>query len=206
MDELNTKRLLVLRKLTRAVADLLRGQLKDYLTTLAPVLRPRSILGEHVESDVKEFVKGAEAAFKDLQVLYARVAAARPFNLAAELKSPLEVVSAVPEITPVEYAHAARTPGQSKTIMIASPLKWVLSYGSFGPRQLRELLAERTGWPEPLLAGTTTSLPTPTNPPANPQSLRQKKSSSRQTKRTKSPEPVMAGTTISLRKKLASRE
>src|SRR5439155_12060974 len=144
MDELNTKRLLVLRKLTRAVADLLRGQLKDYLTTLAPVLRPRSILGEHVESDVKEFVKGAEAAFKDLQVLYARVAAARPFNLAAELKSPLEVVSAVPEITPVEYAHAARTPGQSKTIMIASPLKWVLSYGSFGPRQLRELLAERT--------------------------------------------------------------
>ena len=41
---MNTQQLLQLRKLTRAVSDQLRGQLKDYLVTLSPLIRPRTVL------------------------------------------------------------------------------------------------------------------------------------------------------------------
>ena len=139
MDEpLSTKRLLALRKLTRAIAEMVRGQLKDYLTTLAPLLRPRHVFGDYVQRDAKQAGgSSANAAFNDLQTLYAKVAAAKPFNLAAELKPPLEVISAVPEFTNVDYAHAAKTERDTKTITVLSPLKWVLSFSGFGPRQMR---------------------------------------------------------------------
>ena len=146
MDEpATTKRLLALRKLTRAIAELVRGQLKDYLTTLTPLLRPRHVLGEYVQRDVKQTAgSSANAAFNELQTLYAKVATARPFNLGAELTPPLEVINATPEITNVEYVHTARTERDSKTITVLSPLKWVLSFSGFAPRQLRSLLAEQT--------------------------------------------------------------
>ena len=55
MDEnLTSKRLVVLRKLTRAIADFVRGQLKEHLTALAPLFRPRSIFADFVKSDVIE--------------------------------------------------------------------------------------------------------------------------------------------------------
>ncbi len=50
MEEGYTKEsLLVLRRLTRAISDLLREPVKGYLSALAPLLRPRSTLGEHVQ-------------------------------------------------------------------------------------------------------------------------------------------------------------
>ena len=45
----STQSLLVLRKLTRAIADVVRAQMTEYLATLAPLLRPKMVLGEHVE-------------------------------------------------------------------------------------------------------------------------------------------------------------
>jgi hypothetical protein len=146
MDEpFDTRRLLALRKLTRVIAELVRGQLKDYLTTLTPLLRPRHVLGEYVQRDFKQTTtNSANAAFNELKTLYAKVAAARPFNLGAELTPPLEVINATPEITNVEYVHTAKTERDNKTITILSPLKWVLSFSGFGPRQLRSLLADQT--------------------------------------------------------------
>jgi hypothetical protein len=146
MDEPSTtKRLLALRKLTRTIADLVRGQLKDYLTTLTPLLRPRHILGEYVQRDVKQTAgSSANAAFNELKTLYTKVAAARPFNLGTELTPPLEVINAIPEITNFEYVHTAKSERDNKTITVLSPLKWVLSFSGFGPRQLRLLLAEQT--------------------------------------------------------------
>ena len=146
MDEpFTTKRLLPLRKLTRAVAELVRGQLKDLLTTLTPLLRPRHVLGEYVQRDGKHTAGSSlNATFNELQTLYAKVATARPFNLGAELNSPLEVISAVPEITNVEYVHIAKTDRDTKTITVLSPLKWVLSFSGFGPRQIRRT-AHRSG-------------------------------------------------------------
>jgi hypothetical protein len=137
MDEsLTTKRLVVLRKLTRAIADFVRGQLKDHLTALGPILRQRTVFGEYVRSDTKETVKGAEAAFKEMQALYAKVATAKPFSL-NELRSPMEVQSSALEFIPVEYVHAA------KTETVISPLKWHLCYAGFTPKRLRDLVADR---------------------------------------------------------------
>jgi hypothetical protein len=147
-----TQRLLALRKLTRAVADFLRGQLKEYLATLGPLLRPRAVLGDHIQSSVKEPVKGSDAAFKELQALYNSLAAAKPFHFNRELQSPIEVLSSVLEITPVEYTHIAKTDSVSKTVTVTTPLKWVLSYGGFGPKRLKDQLALRSQ------ATTTTEL------------------------------------------------
>ena len=144
MDEIVTgKRLVVLRKLTRAIADFVRGQLKDHLSALAPLFRPRLTFGEYVKSDVKEAGKSFENAFKELQALYAKIAVTKPFNLNAELRAPVEVMSGVLEFTPVDYAYAAKTETDSKQLTMISPLKWTLNYASFTPRALRELLAQR---------------------------------------------------------------
>jgi hypothetical protein len=144
MDEIVTgKRLVVLRKLTRAIADFVRGQLKDHLIALAPLFRPRLTFGEYVKSDVKETGKSFENAFKELQALYAKIAVTKPFNLNGELKSPVEVMSGVLEFTPVDYAYAAKTETDSKQLTMISPLKWILNYASFTPRALRELMAQR---------------------------------------------------------------
>jgi len=142
MDEpFDTKRLVVLRKLTRAVADHVRGQLKDHLTTLAPLLRPRNVLGEFVKSDVKESVRGADIAFKEMQTLYAKLAG-RPFNFVPELRSPVDVTSSVLEFIPIDYVYAAKTEREAKTITVISPMKWLLSYSGFNPKRMRELLAQ----------------------------------------------------------------
>ena len=50
----STQSLLVLRKLTRAIADSVRTQMTEYLATLAPLLRPKMVLGDYVEDGSKE--------------------------------------------------------------------------------------------------------------------------------------------------------
>lgn len=149
----STKTLLALRKVTRAVADLLHGQMREYLTALTPLLRPRAVLGHFVEGGGKETVHGADKAQAELKSLYEAISAAKPFNLRKELKQPLEVAGTSLETTPMEYTYVARAEGTTKTVTITSPLKWVLNYAglapgrlitvSFTPRRLEEVLADR---------------------------------------------------------------
>src|SRR4051794_10665743 len=109
MDEVySTRRLLALRKLTRAIADSLRGTLKDYLSTLAPLFRPAAILGGFVEGGAKESAPGADKALAELQTLYQAIAGSKPYGLRKELKPPLELASTSLDLdlTPLEYAHA----------------------------------------------------------------------------------------------------
>jgi hypothetical protein len=144
MDEpYSTKKLLVLRKLTRAVADFFRGQVRDYLATLAHLLRPRNVLGEFIEGYGKDSVPGAAKAFKELQTLFEGIAPARPFNLDKELERPIEIVSSALETVPLEYVHVARRDKVTKPVTITCPFVWVLSYSGYGPRRLKEVLADR---------------------------------------------------------------
>lgn len=141
-EAFTTKKLLGLRKLTRAVGELLRGQLKDYLAALALQFRPKSVFGEFVEGP-KEYFKGAEASFKELQTTYESLCGAKIFNLPKDFKQPLVVASQIPEVGTYEYAHEAKAEGQTKTVIVTAPLRFVISFTGFGPKRLKELLAVR---------------------------------------------------------------
>lgn len=135
--------LLVLRKLTRAIAEVMRQQMTEHLATLTPLLRPTAVLGEYVQGGQKEPTRKAEKAFKELQTLYERVATAPPFNLPRELRPPFNLGSASLEITPLDYAHVATAGADTRTITVRSPLTWILTYTGFAPARLHELLATK---------------------------------------------------------------
>ena len=136
----STHSLLVLRKLTRAIADVVRVQMTEYLATLAPLLRPKMVLGDHVEDGTKESTRRSDKAFKDLQTLYESLAGTKPFNLPRELTLPLRLIGSGLEITPVDTALAIKSGSDTRTIMVRSPLTWTLTYSGYPPTRLPDLL------------------------------------------------------------------
>jgi hypothetical protein len=136
----STQSLLVLRKLTRAIADVVRVQMTEYLATLAPLLRPKMVLGDHVEDGTKESSRRSDKAFKDLQTLYESLAGTKPFNLPRELTLPLRLIGSGLEITPVDTALSIKSGSDTRTIMVRSPLMWTLTYSGYPPTRLPELL------------------------------------------------------------------
>jgi hypothetical protein len=136
----STQSLLVLRKLTRAIGEVVRSQMTEHLATLAPLLRPKMILGDYVEDGTKEATRRSEKAYKDLQALYESVASTKPFNLPRELPAPLRLSGSGLEITPVDTARVIKAGADSRTIMVRSPLTWTLSYSGYGIGRLPDLL------------------------------------------------------------------
>jgi len=138
----STQRLIVLRRATRAIADLLHGQLKDYLSALSPLFRPTVILGEYVQGGTKEMSAAAIKAFQDLQSLYGAAAVAKPFGLSKDLKPPLEIVRSALDLTKMPYPYTVKIGSAPKTVMITPPLKWILAYSDFSPGHLKQLLSD----------------------------------------------------------------
>jgi hypothetical protein len=132
--------LLALRKLTRAITDAVRVQMTEYLKTLAPLLRPKAVLGDYVQGEPKQPSRKADKAFGDLQALYETVASAKPYNLPRELTPPLIFSSLGLEITPLDYYHVAQSGADTRRIKVRCPLTWVLTYSDFPPTRLQELL------------------------------------------------------------------
>ncbi len=133
--------LLVRRRLTRVIADIVRSQMTEYLGTIAPLLRPRMIFGDYVEDGSKETTRRSEKAYKDLVALYESVAVSKPFNLQRELQLPLRVSGAGGlEITPVDTPHTIEAGSGSRKITVRSPLLWTLSYSGFAPTRLPDLV------------------------------------------------------------------
>ncbi|HEX4951015.1 MAG TPA: hypothetical protein VFZ34_30430 [Blastocatellia bacterium] len=147
-ENYSLQQLLALRKLTRAITEVLRGQMKEYLTTIAPLLRPKTALGEYIKSSARETASGASAAFKELQNLYEAIAKNKPFLLNKELDASLDIMNTSIESTPMEYVYEAKTESHSKTITITSPLQSILTYAGYAPAKLKELLADRYRTPE----------------------------------------------------------
>lgn len=132
--------LLVLRKLTRAITDVVRVQMTEYLKVLTPLLRPKALLGDYVQGGPKEPSRKSDKAFGDLQALYDSVATARPYNLPRDLSHPLSLSSVGLEITPLDYVHVATAGGETRKIKVRCPLTWVLTYTDYPPTRLQELL------------------------------------------------------------------
>ncbi len=87
----SVKSLLVLRKLTRAIADAVRAQLTEYLVTLTPLLQPQGVFGDYIQGTQREPSPKADLAFKDLKALYDAVAPAKPLNLRRELSTTFQL-------------------------------------------------------------------------------------------------------------------
>jgi hypothetical protein len=115
----------------------------EYLATLAPLLRPKMVLGDYVEDGSKEATRRSEKAFKELQALYQTIGATKPYNLPRELNTPIRLPGSGLEITPVDTPHVIQTSSQSRTIMVRSPLTWTLTYSGFSPTRLPELLKSK---------------------------------------------------------------
>lgn len=142
-EHYNTQRLLALRKSTRAIAELLRSQMKDYLSTLAPLFHPRSVLGSYVEDSGYDASRTGEKPFAELKRAYLKIAQSKSYSLPAELRTPLEIINTQLEMTPVEYRHIAANGSEQKAIVVTSPLKWALTYKGFGPSRLRQAIESR---------------------------------------------------------------
>jgi hypothetical protein len=136
----STQSLLVLRKLTRAIADSVKAQMTEYLATLAPLLRPKMVLGEYAEDGSKESTRRSDKAYKELQALYERIAGTKPYNLPRELTPPFRLSGTGLEITPVDTPYVIQSGSETRTIMVRSPLSWTLTYAGYPPTRLPELL------------------------------------------------------------------
>jgi hypothetical protein len=143
-EDFDTKRLILLRKVTRTVAELLRGQLKEYLSTLTPVIRPKALLGDFVTGGTKESPAFADKAFQEVIQIYQHAGGSKPFAAPKEVKAPLDLVFSPLELNPLEYIHVAKSGTDAKTVTITSPLKWVMSTPGLAPSRLKEILADRS--------------------------------------------------------------
>ena len=135
--------LLTLRQLTRAIADAVRTQIVEYLTTLTPLFQPQKVLGDHILGGVKESTRRADQALKEVQALYEAVSPGKPFNLRRELTPPFNFTPAALEITPVGYVHVIQSGSESRRITVRRPLTWTLSYQGFAPGRLPDLIGVR---------------------------------------------------------------
>lgn len=138
-DRDGTQSLLVLRKLTRAIADAVRTDVTTHLTTLSPLLRPQTVLSDFILGGVKENTRRADQALKEVKDLYEAVAPAKPFNLRRELTTPFNFTNPGLEITPVDYVHHAVVTNGTRAITVRSPLTWTVSYAGYAPSRLAEV-------------------------------------------------------------------
>jgi hypothetical protein len=118
-------RLLKLRRATRALSDFLEGELRGHLDTIAPLLRPKRLLGTLIAGESTETYHDSEQVFQELQQLWAEVCE-RPFRLRSHLSSPIPSIRVKLELSRWEEAWVS--PGGGKRLWVSSPLTWVLGY------------------------------------------------------------------------------
>jgi len=131
-------RLLELRKLTTALAGFFSRQLQEHLASLAPLLQPRTLLGDLIRFE-KCSVKDQDVALQQLAKLYEPLARISALSIQNELKTPLDVYTTALDIVPATYSYTPE--GSNTEITIVTPLKWVLTYKDQRPQRLRELIA-----------------------------------------------------------------
>ena len=146
----NIQSLLVLRKLTRAIAGSLRSQLAGHLKALTPILRPEMVFGKLIQGGQKEWIVKSDQALKELRTLYEGLAPKAPFHLRTDLMPPFDLGGLSVEITPAEYTHVVESGPSSRKITVRRPLTWTVSYAGFTPPLFRQLLDSRTRPPNEL--------------------------------------------------------
>jgi len=128
-----------IRRKTEAIAKYLHEQLKQHAETLRPLLAPERVFGKYTGG--KSDVPGAERALAELQQAY-REFSAKPFDLPVEFDAHwLTLVGSRLDLHPWDYSHEAKAAAETKAIVMTSPLRWVLSYGSnYSVSQAKQVL------------------------------------------------------------------
>jgi hypothetical protein len=129
-----------LRRKTEIVSKFLQDQLATHLETLRPVLAPERVFSKYLGTKGDHTL--AERAFAQLQQNY-RPFSSRPFDVPSEFDPQwLTLVGNRLTLYPWEYAHEAKTDRETKTITMASPVRWVVSFTSaYALSQVRQGLA-----------------------------------------------------------------
>jgi hypothetical protein len=134
-----------LRSKTQAISDELHGQISGHLETLRPLFAPRRLLGKFSGGSARrDDVAGAEKAVSAIKARYKELAG-KPFGLKTELADDaLTTIDPRVELYAWEYAHEASGGGETKTLSITSPVRWVMSFASgYTLHQVREVIAGR---------------------------------------------------------------
>jgi hypothetical protein len=124
-----------LREKTERLSQFLTNRLRSHLATLYPVLAPRRVFGKYL--GFKEPIARAEESYARLVEKYRAVSGG--FDLPIELGE--EALSAMEhgiEAYPWEYTRQAG----DKSIVISSPVRWVLTFRSdYSLTEMRRLMA-----------------------------------------------------------------
>jgi hypothetical protein len=132
-------RLRDLRRVTQAMSEDLEKELRGYLETLAPIVRPKRLLGDLIAGESTETYPDSEKAFQELQELFRRVSE-RPFRLRPTLPKPIPSIRVRLEIYPWEEVWEPA--GGGRGLAIVSPFAWTLTFpGACSLRDLRRMLA-----------------------------------------------------------------
>jgi hypothetical protein len=138
-SEITLERLRELRRVTRSVSDELEKELRGFLETLAPIVRPKRLLGDLVVGESTESYPDAEKAFAELQEHF-RSVSERPFRVRPFLPKPVPAIRVRLEIYPWEELW--QPPEGGRRLAVISPFAWTLTYpGACSLRDLRRMLA-----------------------------------------------------------------
>ena len=126
-----------LRRKTDIVSKFLQEQLAAHLETLRPVLSPERVFSKFLGAKGDHVL--ADRAFAQLQHNY-RPFSGRPFDIPSEFDPQwLTLVGSRLTLHPWEYAHEVKTDRETKTITMASPVRWVISFTStYSLSQMRQ--------------------------------------------------------------------
>ncbi len=140
-QEFSSEQLGRLHGITSQVEKTCQTQLRSYLDAMAPLFRPRRILGNHMEGAGKENVSSADQALNELREVYLK-ACGRPFDLRKELAVPLESVPTQLQLHQWEYLHEIATEKERRVIKVTAPLTWVLTFNStYSYSMVRQVVA-----------------------------------------------------------------
>src|SRR3954447_3113567 len=103
------KSLLSLRKLTRAVADLVREQVTTHVATLTPLLQPKRLLGAYADGATTDPQPAAARGLRDLQAAYKE--AGERLGIHNDLRPPLELAAWGVDVSQYEYVHSLKSDG-----------------------------------------------------------------------------------------------
>jgi hypothetical protein len=131
-----------LRHKTEVVSKLLRDRLLAHLETLRPVLAPDRVFGRFASTRADSPL--ADRAFAELQQS-CKPFSARPFGLPSEFDAHwLTLVGTRVTLYPWEYAYEIRTAGETRTVSMSSPVRWVVNYTSgYTLSEIRKALANQ---------------------------------------------------------------